>query len=335
MIRRSAYGRSWIEGKACFAFALVIASLLWYAAYQRMGAQWLLQLQDQSVTPLWQCLVQWVKQPVWAWCIGFGLLIAVTVLIQQLQYTLALIREKTGLPFLFFLLFISSNPAQLPLMPQLFAGTCFILALYQLYASYHISDSYKQAFNWGFLLGVGALVWSPLLWLLPLFWYGMYHLRSLSGRSFGASFVGVITPFWLVLGVCARQHDYQLFHDMVQSFIQFDLNIWGGGIYAILSVSCVFVLTLVSSFHIFLNEFRDNERTRQYLSLTFVIAIYTFCFSLLFEGSANAFLFLNAVTASILVSHFFTVNWNKWLRLLFICTLLYFLTIFILRIWIY
>lgn len=335
MIRRSAYGRSWVEGKALFAFALFIASLLWYAAYQKMGLQWLMQEQDQSGTAFWQWLTQWFSQPVWAWCTGFAVLVGVSILIQRLQYTLTLIREKTALPFFFFLLFISSNPKQLPLTPQLFAGTCFLLAIYQLYASYHTPDSYQRSLNWGLLLGSGALLWSPLLWTAPLFWYGMYHLRSLSGRSFGASLVGLFVPFWMALGVCVLLHDYQLFSDIVNSFIQFDLNGWSGDLYGFLAMAYILILTLVSSFHVLLNEFRDNERTRQYLSLTFITAVYTFCLSFLFENSSSAFLFLNAVTSSILIAHFFTVNWNKWFRLLFVFTLLYFLTLFILRLWIY
>lgn len=335
MIRRNASGRSWVEGKGLFAFTLFIASALWYAAYLKMGSLWLLQVQDQSATVFWRWLVQWISQSVWAWCIGFVALFGIAVLIQQLQYTLALIREKTALPFFFFLLFVSSNPKQLPLTPQLFAGACFLLALYQLYASYHIPNSYKRSFNWGFLLGIGSLVWFPLLWITPLFWYGMYHLRSLSGRSFGTSLIGVLVPFWLALGVCVHQHDYQFFSDLGYGLGQFDFNGWNQNLYGFLAMAYVSILTLLSSLHILLNEFRDNERTRQYLSFTFIIAIYTFSFSFLFEHSVNAFLFISAATASILIAHFFTVNWNKWLRLLFVFTLLYFLTLFILRLWIY
>ncbi len=335
MIRRNAYGRSWVEGKGLFAFALFIASILWYAAYLRMGSLWLLQVQNQPGTTFWRWIVQWVSQPVWAWCIGFAALVGIAVLIQQLQYTLALIREKTALPFFFFLLFISSNPRQLPFTPQLFAGTCFLLALYQLYASYHTQNSYKRSFNWGFLLGIGALIWSPLLWIIPLFWYGMYHLRSLSGRTFGTSLIGVFTPFWLALGVCLLQHDYQLFSDIGSSLLRFDFNGWNENLYGFLAMAYVFVLTLVSSLHLLLNEFRDNERTRQYLSFAFITAIYTFCFSFVFERSVNAFLFISAITSTILIAHFFTVNWNKWIRILFVCTILYFLTLFTLRLWIY
>lgn len=333
MIRKSAYKRSWIEGKGLFAFSLLIASILWLAGYLDHTTKW--ASSANQGTFFWNAFIQYIPSPTYGWMIGFGVLSIISMLIQQSQYTLSLIREKSALPFFFFIFFTSCNPYQQGLAPQMIGAGCFVLSLYQLFCSYHNETDYGKAFNWGFLLAIATFIWAPILWLTPLFWYGMYHLRSFSGRSFMASLIGLLTPYWLILGVCVWTQNYVIFNQIATACLSFDLNGWDGDLYGTLSLVAIIILTLIASIHILMNEFRDNERTRQYLSLTFIFAIYTLILSFIFETQSNGFILISAVPSSILIAHFFTVNWKRWTRILFILMVVYFLIIFFLRLWRY
>ena len=58
-------------------------------------------------------------------------------LVHRVNYALMLIREKTLLPFLFYALLTSTNPDFFPLKSTSVGVFCLILALYQLFTSYH------------------------------------------------------------------------------------------------------------------------------------------------------------------------------------------------------
>ena len=333
MIRKSAYKRSWIEGKGLFAFSILISSLLWLIGYMNHTIQW-----DSSAnegTLFWSKLIQYIPSHEYDSLIGFGMLCIVAILIQQTQYTLSLIREKSALPFFFFLLFSSSNPSQQSVIPEMIGAFCFVLSLYQLYCSYHNDASYSKAFNWGFILAFASLFWAPILWIVPLYWYGMYHLRSLSTRSFMASVIGLLTPFWLTLGFCVYTHNYTILSQIAAACSSFDFNGWDGDLYGTLAIMLISILTLASAIHIIMNEYRDNERTRQYLSITFIFSVYFLLLSLFFEKQSSGFILIASVPSSVLIAHFFTVNWSRWIRILFILTFFYFITLFILHIWTY
>ena len=102
-----------------------------------------------------------------------------------------LIREKTLLPFLFYALLTSTNPDFFPLKSTSVGVFCLILALYQLFTSYHDPDATDKAYNASLIISIGSLLWIHILWFLPLFWLGMYNFRTLNIRTFVASLFGI------------------------------------------------------------------------------------------------------------------------------------------------
>lgn len=90
-------------------------------------------------------------------------------LLHRANYVLVLIREKTMLPFLFYVLFISTNPDFFPLKSTSVGVFCLILAIYQLFTTYHdpeareglqcrLADRYRQS-----ALGSFAVVFAVVL----------------------------------------------------------------------------------------------------------------------------------------------------------------------------
>lgn len=167
---------------------------------------------EVSATPLWNTICQTLPGKEFTYIIGMALMFGGAFLLHRANYVLVLIREKTMLPFLFYVLFISTNPDFFPLKSTSVGVFCLILAIYQLFTTYHDPEAREKAYSAALLIGIGSLLWVHLLWFLPLFWLGMYNFRSLTSRTFIASLLGVATVYWFLLGWCVWQRDFTLFN---------------------------------------------------------------------------------------------------------------------------
>ena len=133
-----------------------------------------------SATPLWNTICQTLPGKEFTYIIGMALMFGGAFLLHRANYVLVLIREKTMLPFLFYVLFISTNPDFFPLKSTSVGVFCLILAIYQLFTTYHDPEAREKAYSAALLIGIGSLLWVHLLWFLPLFW-----LASAPGKSSG------------------------------------------------------------------------------------------------------------------------------------------------------
>ena len=158
-----------------------------------------------------ECLCLVLPGKLFTYLIGFLLMAGGAFLVHRVNYALMLIREKTLLPFLFYALLTSTNPDFFPLKSTSVGVFCLILALYQLFTSYHDPDATDKAYNASLIISIGSLLWIHILWFLPLFWLGMYNFRTLNIRTFVASLFGILTVYWFVFGWCVWEWDFTAF----------------------------------------------------------------------------------------------------------------------------
>lgn len=202
---------------------------------------------EVSATPLWNTICQTLPGKEFTYIIGMALMFGGAFLLHRANYVLVLIREKTMLPFLFYVLFISTNPDFFPLKSTSVGVFCLILAIYQLFTTYHdpeareglqcrLADRYRQS-----ALGSFAVV-------LPLFWLGMYNFRSLTSRTFIASLLGVATVYWFLLGWCVWQRDFTLFNVPFSTLFKVRLLATDGIVLLDwISIMAIALLTVVAS----------------------------------------------------------------------------------------
>ena len=289
---------------------------------------------EVTAPPLWNALCLALSEKPLVYAVGFLLMLGGAFLVQRANYALMLVREKTFLPFLFYALLTSSNPDFLPLRSTSFGVFCLILALYQLFLSYHDPEATDRAYNASLIIGVGSLLWVHILWFLPLFWFGMYSFRSLGLRSFAASLMGVLTVYWYVLGWCVWNDDYTAFSIPFASLFKIRfLAVWGAGIVDWLQVLLVTGLTIIASLNIIAHEYEDNLRTRQLLFFLIAMVVWSFGLFFFYEQSSEEFLEMACVPVSILVAHFFTVKRGRSVFGLFHLSIVLFVALFVVRIW--
>lgn len=291
---------------------------------------------EVSSTPIWNLICNWIPGKAAAYLIGGTLTLAGALLLNRANYVLALIREKTRLPFLFYLLFISTNPDFFPLKPTSLGVFCLILAIYQLFLSYHDPDARDRAFNSAFLIGLGSLLWVHLLWFMPLIWVGMYRFRTLSIRTFAASLIGLSTIYWFLLGWCVIEKDFTPFSIPFSGLFKFNvINISSFSGTDWISILVVAFLTLCASINIILNDIEDSLRSRQYLSFLIVMAVWSFALFFLYESSSEEFLEMACVPASLLIAHFFAVTKGRIRTIAFFSTIAALTAVLIIQIWIF
>lgn len=289
---------------------------------------------EVSSTPLWNAICKLLPGKGFTYIIGMILMFGGAFLLHRANYALVLIREKTMLPFLFYVLFISTNPDFFPLKSTSVGVFCLILSIYQLFTSYHDPEAKDKAYNATLLIGIGSLLWIHLLWFLPLVWLGMYNFRSLSPRTFAASLLGVGTVYWFLLGWCVWQHDFTpftqpfgtLFKVRLLTMSEISLLDW-------VSIIAVAILTAVSSLHIITHEFEDSLRSRQFLSFLILMAAWAFCLYFLYEQVSEEFLETACVPVSILIAHFFTIARSRIAFWTFYATLFLFISLLFIRLW--
>ncbi|MCD7977463.1 MAG: hypothetical protein LUG51_09985 [Tannerellaceae bacterium] len=267
---------------------------------------------EVTAPPLWNAICRVLPGKLITYLIGFFLMAGGAFMIHRANFVLMLIREKTYLPFALYILLISTNPDFFPLTSTSVGVFCLILAIYQLFISYHDPGATSNAFNITFIMGIGSLLWIHILWFVPLFWYGMYSFKIFNLRTFLASLLGVATVYWFLLGWCVWTQDFTpftiSFPTLVKlrllSFMDINWVDWIGLIY-------VSILTLIACVNIITHDYADALRTRQFLWFLIVFAVLAFLLFFFYEQSSEEFLGVACLPASILLAHFFTLTHHK------------------------
>ena len=289
---------------------------------------------EVSDTPLWNTICQALPGKEVTYISGLILMIGGAFLLHRANYILVLIREKTLLPFLFYILFISTNPDFFPLKSTSVGVFCLILAMYQLFISYHDTEAKEEAYNAALLIGIGSLLWVHLLWFLPLFWIGMYNFRTLTLRTFLASLLGVATVYWFLLGWCVLQRDFTPF--TVPFSMLFKIRFLATEAPAFLNwvtILVIALLTVIASVNILSHEVEDSLRSRQYLSFLILMSAWAFALYFLYEQVSEEFLETACVPTSILIAHFFTVTKGRMVPWLFGASVVILVAASFIRLW--
>jgi hypothetical protein len=310
--RQSGYDRQYsIDHSFNYVLLLGVSLFFWVAGY-RASLGYPLHSED-VVTPLWEFVCRVLPNKTVTYLIGLLLTAGGAFLIHRANYVLLIIREKTLLPFLLYILLISTNPTFFPLNSTSLGIFCLILAFYQLLTSYHDPGAIQKTFNTAFFIGVGSLLWVHILWFLPFFWWGMYYFKVLNLRTFLASLTGVCVIYWFLLGWCVWQHDYTPFTLPFASLLQTGLPDDFARVRLIDWIHVLYTafLTMIAIVNILLHEYDDSLRTRQFLYFLIILAAVSFGLFFLYKQSSDEFLDVACMPVSVLVAHFFTVKKGK------------------------
>lgn len=268
-------------------------------------------------------LVVWLLSGLVAkqWWLQFGCFAIATYLMVELNNINALIRIYSRMVSCTFLLLGCCACFLFPSLRGALLQICFIGSIIVLFQGYQDKQSVGFTYYGFLLLGLASMIFVHIIFFVPPFWILMItHLQSLSWRTLGASFFGLLTPYWF--GICwlfytgdftlLFSHFAQLavfqqpFHILHLKFQIFPDN------YAILAVfTFLIILAITGTIHYIRQHQGDKIRIRLLYGFFIWTDIVAIIFLLLQPQHYDSLLRIIIVCTAPLVAHFLALTSTK------------------------
>ncbi len=187
----------------------------------------------------------------------------------------ALLRVRSRMTTTSFLALTAACPFLHAWQPAMAAAVALLATLTLLFATYQQRHAEGRTFYAFFFLGLGSLLFPPLLLLAPLLCLAMlFYLRSLTGRSLLAAVFGLALPYWGYVG-------WMGWHNRLDTAFVYMLPYLAPGppdVSALppgrmAALSAVLVLVVPAIFHFWRTSYNDKIRTRM-LYHTLVLTVF-------------------------------------------------------------
>jgi len=200
------------------------------------------------------------------------------------------------------------------------------ISLYLLWHCYQDREAVGWTFYTFLSLGIGSIMESQVLYYLPIFWIMMaWFTYSLSWRTFFASILGLLTPYWFCLPYYAFQGENCL--DILLSHLSTLLDIASLPDYSVLNITKIVylgflvILMVIGSFHFITTSYRDTIRVRQIYFSFIMIAAFSLFLVIIQPHCFDMVIHVLILAISPMIAHFFALTHSRFTNILFICTL--------------
>jgi len=299
------------------------------------------------------------------WWTSYICLIVTTMIIAQLNTDNALTRIYSRTISVSWLLL---TVMAIPLLPSLQGGIvslCFALFLLFAFRAYQRPDNTPTVFYAYMAWSIATVLRPGLVTFVPLFWILLAtHLQAFSGKTFVASILGLLLPWWFVgawdvvseyvfneqlpifdfqrwTSELIMSYNHSLLFTIIQwvnaGAITFDLqqlsifNFQFSFFYV--QYFFVFILFITGSIHFFRQRIHDKIQVRKLYHFFFVTGIFVLLLSILFPLELPTLFRLLVVCTSPLIGHFFALTQTRTTNITFIVCLLIMIALTALSLW--
>jgi len=243
----------------------------------------------------------------------------------QLNHTFNIISGRTFLPAIFYMLIVGSDPVFYNDLEGSIVALFFVISYYFLFRSYQKPKSQIKALNISLLLTVGSLLWAPLLFLFPVFWFGFYRFRCFNLRVFFASLTGIAIVYLFLYAWSVYNNDNDIFMAFLPNVNTLFaihkpvLTVWEW-------INTGFIIAICSFIGVYLFFVTISERvwTISVLRYFFFSVMYMFLFFFLQSEYKSSWGLLVSVPIAFITGHFFSrTKKRSAFFLLFFCFLFF------------
>ncbi len=244
-------------------------------------------------------------------------------LIMELNNRNALLRIRSRMMSATYLALMLACPALHEFSLEAVPSICLILAYFTLFASYQQLRAEGYVFHAFLFLGIGSLVFPPLLVLVLAYYICMlFQLRVFSWRTFVAGLMGIALPYWIkaAYGVWQNRLDSefcyleQWFKLQLPDYSQLNLNQW-------VTLGFLFALSLLAFIHFIHTAYNDKIRTRMLLYAVAVVEVFLAVGILLLPQSYDEQMRLFIANSSLLIAHYYTLGKGRFFDVWFYLSL--------------
>lgn len=256
--------------------------------------------------------------------LSFGIGVLTTLLVMEWNNRSALLRIRSRLMSSTFLFLTALCPFLHDLSWDLATAPCLVLSYILLFRSYQKPRGEGAIFHSFLFLGIGSLLFPPLLCLVPFYWLNMLvQLRSLTARSFMASLFGLVLPYWFYIAYAVWYKRADTVFLYLLDYTNISLPDYGTVPFnRIVSFGFIVFLLLLSIINYLRTYYADKIKTRMFF---YAIIVQSVALTLLTAALPRHFdrLFpLMLVTSAPLIAHYVALARGRLMDFWFIILLL-------------
>lgn len=278
--------------------------ILWFRAYISPESFHFFAGEDQMLLfHPFVALDEW--SPLVSNLLTIGLTLMLAFLILRMNSVYSFIRVRTFLPSNVFVLILSGLVTLHRLHPVYFGALFLLLAINRIFGAYEIKKPNSNAFDAGFLIGVGSLFYFNLLFYFPIVWIGFVLIRkNPEWRNFILPVLGLSIP-WLYgfsyyffadslpeLGQTIRQN-FMTSNNFLEANLNFQIYL-----------GALIFLTLLGSFFLISQLDEKKVSTRKYFQIFFVVFVISVAILFLVPSVSQEILVIMAIPLTFLFSNY-------------------------------
>lgn len=254
-----------------------------------------------------------------------GLLAVSVLLIEEVNNAHALVRVFSRMVSCSFLVL---SIADIHLLSSLSGGVvqlCYILFYFFFFKAYQdkkVTGYVFYAFLW---LGIASLFFVQILLIVPVLWILLFaNMLAGSFRTFAATLLGLIAPYWVAAGYLLYQGDIEPFalHFQALTTFVFPFPYDTLPLERIVFFAFLVLVAAIGIVHFLRKSFLDKIKTRMIYEALIVIDIAAAVLLALQPQYYDALIRLMIVTTSPLIGHFITLTSTRATNVVFIVLLL-------------
>lgn len=258
------------------------------------------------------------------WWIQLGCFALSAFLMVELNNNNALIRIHSRMVSCSFIMLTCAACFLFSSLRESIAELFVIAAYVVLFTTYQDKDSPGLTFYGFLLLGLACISYIHLIILIPILWGLMLtNLQSLSWRTFLASLIGILTPYWLLLCWEVYQDDYTLLTPHVTALGDIHIPFQFSVLSPHLSITFVYIaiLAILGILHFWKTSYQDKFRIRQLYGFFIRMDLALFLLFCLQPQHGTILLRLIIINTAPLIAHFTALTQERVTNIIF-CVIL-------------
>lgn len=244
----------------------------------------------------------------------FALMVVTAYLMVELNNQNALMRIYSRMVSCSFLVLSVTATFLFDQSASAMVGLCYAATYLLLFRAYQD----KQAAGWTFFaflfLGIASLFFVQVLYYVPILWilFGT-KVMGLSWRTFWASVIGLVLPYWFYGGYAAYTGTFTVFQKHFSEIIDFEGMLSPQGISSRQLFTFLFIalLAFTGMAHFWRNSYKDKIRTRMLYEIFITVDMVTMVFILLIPRQINMLLPVMIVNTAPLIGHFIALTHTR------------------------
>ena len=246
--------------------------------------------------------------------IPFACFVISTALIMELNTSNALIRIYSRMVSCSFLALTMMTPQIMRSFEGCIVSICtvaFYIAICKAYQNKTATGSVFYAFV---AIGAASMAWVHYLLFVPLLWLLLAtNILAMSWRTFWASVIGLLLPYWFQISYLLYQGDIMPMVNHLAQLSDFGkpLALQIFDIHETASLVFLALLTITGSIHFVRTSFKDKIRTRMIYEMFIVMAFASMAFILLQPQHAIMTTRILITSTAPLIGHFIALTTTR------------------------